>query len=305
MRHIALKSIPKGMKYAQFLRTEVPSRVKENILFMENLPFIVGCNPYIKNVHQTYVDSFNSLNKFDKIEECNMKEFSGMLDQLLKNHSNTLVSLSQGMRECTPYMKEDQIQVFINKFIEWRIRIRLLVEHHTKNGVLDDVQIEDVANFTIQQLHEPFMMQYGKYPEIRIEGNANLPYVASHVEYMLTELIKNAVVATLQNNEDLRPIQIHISKADDVIIRIRDLGKGIHPNNLKNIYKYSFSTVDHDHVHHMVAQQSGGILAGLGYGLGMTRVYASFFNGNLDVVSLYKHGADVFLRLKPVTELVL
>jgi len=38
-------------------------------------------------------------------------------------------------------------------------------------------------------------------------------------------------------------------------------------------------------------------MAGLGYGLPMSKVYAEFFGGNLDFVSLAGHGCDVYLRL--------
>jgi hypothetical protein len=38
-------------------------------------------------------------------------------------------------------------------------------------------------------------------------------------------------------------------------------------------------------------------MAGLGYGLPMTRIYAEWTGGSLDLVSMYEYGCDVFLRL--------
>eukprot|EP00834_Sanchytrium_tribonematis_P005110 NODE_289_length_10645_cov_0.615115.p4 type:complete len:334 gc:universal NODE_289_length_10645_cov_0.615115:5503-4502(-) len=303
MKRISVSGFGTAIKYAQFLKKEVPKRVKDNIKQFEHLPFIVGCNPHIKSVHQNYVESYKSLSKFPQVDDTNLPKFSLLLEQLLNNHANTLINLSQGMRECTDYMKEEQTQKFIDQFIAWRISIRLLVEQYTKNGVLNEVDIADVIKFVINQLEDPFRMQYGKYPQINVSGNALIPFVASHVEYMMTELIKNSVIATIQNNES-QPINIQISKYDDVVISIKDCGKGIHPKNADKIYKYSFSTVDNDHMQHMVANQTGGVLAGLGYGLGMTKVYANFFNGRLDIVSLYGHGTDAFLRLKPIKDLL-
>jgi [3-methyl-2-oxobutanoate dehydrogenase (acetyl-transferring)] kinase len=37
-----------------------------------------------------------------------------------------------------------------------------------------------------------------------------------------------------------------------------------------------------------------------GYGLGTARVYAKYFGGSLQIVSIYGHGCDVFLRLKNI-----
>jgi len=38
-------------------------------------------------------------------------------------------------------------------------------------------------------------------------------------------------------------------------------------------------------------------MAGLGFGLPLARLYARHFGGDLDIVSVYGHGADVYLRL--------
>eukprot|EP00835_Amoeboradix_gromovi_P002865 NODE_172_length_15988_cov_0.603940.p5 type:complete len:307 gc:universal NODE_172_length_15988_cov_0.603940:15752-14832(-) len=304
MKRIAVKSIDTcRLKYAQFLSKEVKDRINYNMKNFEQLPFIVGSNPYIRKVHETYLQSLDSLSRVNEIDDSNVKDFSSLLDQLLANHSNTLIDLSHGMRECSKYINQNQVQVFIDNFIKWRIGIRLLVENYTKNGVLTEVKIEDVVRFVLGQLKEPFLMQYGRFPDFDIHGSATIPFIASHVEYMMTELIKNSVFATISNAKELKPINILISKNVNVVIRIRDLGGGIHPNTIKNIFNYAFSTAAHDHMQYMVAQQSGGILAGLGYGLGMTRVYSEFFEGSIDVVSLYEYGTDTFLRLKPVTEL--
>lgn len=41
-----------------------------------------------------------------------------------------------------------------------------------------------------------------------------------------------------------------------------------------------------------------GTLAGLGYGLPMSRIYAEHGRGSLDVVSLYGHGCDTFIKVR-------
>ena len=45
--------------------------------------------------------------------------------------------------------------------------------------------------------------------------------------------------------------------------------------------------------------QSGmGTIAGLGYGLPMSRLYAMYFGGSLEFVSLDGWGSDVFVKLR-------
>jgi len=45
-----------------------------------------------------------------------------------------------------------------------------------------------------------------------------------------------------------------------------------------------------------------GTLAGLGYGLPMARIYASYFGGSLDLVTLHGHGTDVFIKFRALDE---
>jgi hypothetical protein len=42
----------------------------------------------------------------------------------------------------------------------------------------------------------------------------------------------------------------------------------------------------------------GSSIAGLGYGLPLSRAYAEYFGGGIAVQSLYGFGCDVYLRLK-------
>jgi len=65
-------------------------------------------------------------------------------------------------------------------------------------------------------------------------------------------------------------------------------------------WEYSFTTVDKDEELNIsqVSMQSatGGPIAGLGFGLPMSRVYAGYFGGSLDFKSVSGYGTDVFLQ---------
>jgi C4-dicarboxylate-specific signal transduction histidine kinase len=41
-------------------------------------------------------------------------------------------------------------------------------------------------------------------------------------------------------------------------------------------------------------------MAGLGFGLPMTRVYAEYFGGGLEMATMHGYGTDVYLRLNHI-----
>jgi signal transduction histidine kinase len=132
-------------------------------------------------------------------------------------------------------------------------------------------------------------------------------------------------------------IFISIAKSSTHLsIRIRDQGGGISPKNLPQIFQYTFTTAGHseeeeeskkrkeeeeDNSGPYAMQNTSGIgaeldglgalngggdvgltsgmgtLAGLGYGLPMSRIYAEHGRGALDVVSLYGHGCDTYIKV--------
>jgi len=103
-------------------------------------------------------------------------------------------------------------------------------------------------------------------PEIRIDGHldANFPYILSHLEYIIGELLRNSVQAVAEKHQRRRkdqaapaapppPIEVTICESNQhVIIRISDQGGGIPRESLP--YLWSFSK----------GPASGKILANLG-----------------------------------------
>ena len=113
------------------------------------------------------------------------------------------------------------------------------------------------------------------------EPSTTLAFVPVHLEYIITELLKNAFRATVESGNSHEPVvitiaaepesprggssqkeqsrELHISSLDEnstikpfeesapgVTIRIRDRGGGISPEVLPNIWSYSFTTFSDD-----------------------------------------------------------
>ncbi|KAJ2513410.1 hypothetical protein GGI11_004411, partial [Coemansia sp. RSA 2049] len=165
-------------------------------------------------------------------------------------------------------------------------------------------------------------MHYGTAPDYYVDGDIGetISYIPSHFEYITCELLKNAFRATVDfsnktNRSSHPPIQITITKGDGYVgVRIRDQGGGISKNNMRNVFEYSWSSMQADgsdepnaaatsmsgmSMQSNIALQQGigGPIAGLGFGLPMARLYASYFGGSLDIVPMEGYGCDVFLKL--------
>lgn len=141
-----------------------------------------------------------------------------------------------------------------------------------------------------------------------------------HLEYILTEILKNSFRATVEQHTRLQragllslpPVVITISPPEPrdtesafLSIRIRDQGGGVLPSNMARIFSYAFTTAGRgetefgdtggpyaaQHVGGSAAVGEGdtglfseiagkglqtglGTIAGLGYGLPMSRLYA-------------------------------
>ena len=101
------------------------------------------------------------------------------------------------------------------------------------------------------------------------------------------------------------------SCAAALTLRIRDRGGGIAPGHLRSIWNYSFTTVGSGAAADALAAigasgsgmagasgVDGSSLAGLGYGLPLSRAYAESFGGGIEVQSLWGWGTDVYVRLR-------
>ena len=193
-------------------------------------------------------------------------------------------------------------------------------------------------------------------------------YVPVHLEYILTEILKNSFRATVEWHQrhhsysspvPVPPVLITIASPSRsstparlrthvphaharaphfLFMRIRDQGGGVPPANMSRIFSYSFTTAGRGASAHAAAagdadadedmglaggpyaaqhmsgagagageglfaemtgrgvQTGMGTIAGLGYGLPMSRLYAKYFGGSLTFKSLDGWGACCFVR---------
>jgi hypothetical protein len=122
----------------------------------------------------------------------------------------------------------------------------------------------------------------------------------------MLELLKNSMRATVDwhgVDGDFPAIKVIIADGndnEDVVIKVSDEGGGIPRSNMKKIWSYLFTTADPAIQEGMVALNQDvdhGIdspLAGLGYGLPISRSYCRYFGGDLSIMSMEGHGTGVY-----------
>ena len=189
-------------------------------------------------------------------------------------------------------------------------------------------------------------------PEIKLEGHleATFPYILSHLEYIIGELLRNSIQAVVERSwrdsttpEKPPAIEVTICEAPQhVIIRVSDQGGGIPRDILPHLWSFSkgprsqkrlenlhqvpkmaatlqevrVDQVSHDPSSRQQNQDLDGSKSSfqshdsslsslssrppnlrLGMGLPLSRVYAEYWAGSLELHSLEGYGVDAFLQI--------
>ncbi|KAH9908573.1 branched-chain alpha-ketoacid dehydrogenase [Xylariomycetidae sp. FL2044] len=397
---------------ANFTLSLLPIRLAHRIQALRNLPFIVVSNLNISRIYNNYLHSLSTLLPWKHRTISNLEaeiQFTQVLAELVATHQDTIPILAKGFLECRRYISPAEVTRFLDTHLRTRIGTRLIAEQHialhyssmphfdppasptpcpehpSYIGVIDTaLSPSEVVDSCAGFVADICELRYGVRPRWVIDGepDTTFAFVPMHLEYIVTELLKNAFRATVENpashhsrsngrhyeDTTLEPVVITIApeppdvgpprvrldppagekgafrgdaikplddNAPGVTIRIRDRGGGIAPEVLPSIWSYSFTTFSEDGAavddlipnNHSGPSQSSGVagggsggagasqdalgvisaastggssIAGLGYGLPLSRAYAEYFGGGIGVQSLYGWGTDVYLRLKGV-----
>lgn len=321
------------LRSAQYLHKELPVRIAHRVAGFRSLPFIVGCNPTILAVHELYIRAFYMLSEYPHITdfECE-KGYCELLQGLLDDHKDVVTQLAAGFRECRKHITNERlVRDFLDRTLTSRLGLRMLAEHHlglhdespSRNfiGVINVAMkpkevIEKWADFVRQTARH----KYGKAPAFKLNGhlNATFPYIQTPLDYIIPELLKNAVRATIESHLDcaessLPPVTITIANNEiDFIIRISDRGCGIQHHLLSHIMDYHFTTAGTSTDHRIDGGLFGSIMSepndgpaagpmhGFGFGLPTSRAYAEYLGGTLTLETMQGIGTDVFLRLRHI-----
>ena len=178
--------------------------------------------------------------------------------------------------------------------------------------------------------------QSAQIPAITVQGHleATFPYILSHLEYIIGELLRNSVQAVIEKYHDSPhpppPIQVLVCETPQhVILRISDQGGGIPREILPYLWSFSkgprtqtrlenlgkvpamaatmqeLKVSERERKHSRETWHEGSLDTltsrhpnlRLGMGLPMSRVYAEYWAGSLELHSLEGYGVDAFLQI--------
>lgn len=304
---------------------------------IDALPKQLLMQPSVEIIRKWYVQSFQELLQFPALEELermsrpakleSVNEFGSLVKRILDRHAPVVMTMAQGILElkqstkAKPYeLIDPSLQTFLDRFYMSRIGIRMLLAQHLQLyegsqpgwvGVIDEhcvlsTVMQDAAS-NAKYLCDQY---YLASPEVNVVPNgceeANFPYVPAHLYHMLFELLKNSLRATVEYHgpdcDELPPVTLQVAKgANDLTIRVSDQGGGIAHKDMVHLFTYLYTTAEPPQLSPDGADltsMNNAPLAGFGYGLPLSRLYARYFGGDLQVISMDGYGTDAYIYLK-------
>lgn len=225
---------------ANFTLSLLPSRLAHRIQALRNLPFIVVANPHVSKIYNNYLHSLSTLEPFYKKPIETIEEeikFTDAMADLVRTHSNTIPTLAQGFLQCRKYIEPAEVTRFLDQHLRARIGTRLVAEQHlalhmastgeaathppdpSHVGVIDlALRPADVVRQCEGFVAEVCELKYGVRPSLVIDGevDAEFAHIPMHLEYIITELLKNAMRATIESGNEREAIEVTIASAPDV-----------------------------------------------------------------------------------------
>ncbi|KAI9825067.1 MAG: hypothetical protein M1832_001386 [Thelocarpon impressellum] len=232
---------------ANFTLSLLPHRLAHRIQSLRNLPFIVVSNPHISKIYNNYLHSLTTLLPYTSRPISTLEEESGFTEvmaDLVQTHANTIPTLARGFLECRKYIDPLEVTKFLDEHLRARIGTRLMAEQHialhvssqptdgshdardggqppppsSYIGVIDtalrpSAVIHNCGSF-VSEICE---LKYGVRPSLIIDGqpDTTFAYVPVHLEYIITELLKNAFRATVESGMEREPVVITIAAAPE------------------------------------------------------------------------------------------
>merc|ERR1712232_362093 len=127
--------------------------------------------------------------------------------------------------------------------------------------------------------------------------DSTIAYVPAHMYYIVFELLKNSMRAVCEfhsKKAKMPPIRIAIAQGDeDTCIKISYRGGGIERKGLPRLWTYSYTTAGGEDNE----QGDRAIMAGFGHGLPLSRLYARYWGGDVQIVSMQNFGTYAFIYL--------
>ncbi|MCJ1253398.1 hypothetical protein MMC24_001209 [Lignoscripta atroalba] len=242
------------------------------------------------------------------------KRFAKTLEGIKRRHDSVVTTVAQGILEYKRKRQRMQIdsniQAFLDRFYMSRIGIRMLIGQHialtdqrhsnTPNyvGIIcTKTNVRELAQEAIENARFVCEDHYGLFdaPKVQLVCSPDLHfmYVPGHLSHMLFETLKNSLRAVVethgQEKEEFPVTKVIIAEGkEDITIKISDEGGGIPRSTIPLVWTYMYTTVETTPNLDPDFNKSDfkAPMAGFGYGLPISRLYARYFGGDLKLISM-------------------
>ncbi|KAI9844596.1 MAG: hypothetical protein M1838_002105 [Thelocarpon superellum] len=260
---------------ANYVRSELPTRIAHRIRDMQTLPYVVVTNPHMSHVYELYYKAFDAFRRVPDIKSVEENDrYCQLIKTTLQEHLSVIPRLAMGVLECQGLMKSEEMDTFMNTLLRSRISRRVIAEQHlsltetfnspwhfpdakfsaeVQGDFVGEVflrcnarEVVERCAKTAQDLAREAYGTSAAIPRITLAGHldATFPYILSHLEYIVGELLRNSIQAVVEREEhhtgDPPPIEVLICEAPQhVIIRISDRGGGVPRELLPHLWSFS------------------------------------------------------------------
>uniref|UniRef100_A0A8C4ZL82 Protein-serine/threonine kinase n=1 Tax=Gadus morhua TaxID=8049 RepID=A0A8C4ZL82_GADMO len=308
-----------------FLRQELPVRLANIMKEIDFLPDKLLGTPSLRLLTSWYSQSLLELVEFLEKDPGDKQA----LVTVRNRHNDVVPTMAQGVVEYKEAFGVDpvtdqNVQYFLDRFYMSRISTRMLMNQHTLifDGSVNPAHPKHIGSIdpscdvveVVKDAYEASKMLCEQYyltspdMEISLVNSKNpdqplhLVYVPSHLYHMLFELFKNAMRATVETHEasfTLPPVKVRVSLgSEDLTIKMSDRGGGVPLRKIERLFSYMYSTAPSP-VH--IDNSRNAPLAGFGYGLPISRLYAKYFQGDLQLYSMEGYGTSAVIYLKALS----
>uniref|UniRef100_A0A8C2KQ06 Protein-serine/threonine kinase n=1 Tax=Cyprinus carpio TaxID=7962 RepID=A0A8C2KQ06_CYPCA len=302
-----------------FLRQELPVRLANIMKEIDLLPDNLLRTPSVRLVQSWYMQSFQDILEFkdrDVDDEMLKQDFTDAVIKIRNRHNDVVPTMAQGVVEYketygTDPITSQNIQYFLDRFYMSRISIRMLLNQHTllfggrirdnpahpkQIGSIDpNCCVTDVVKDAYENACNLCDRYYMNSPELILEefnGNCTHFYLKSHT---------NAMRATMELHEDAMeypPVHVQIVLGhEDLTVKVSDRGGGVPLRKIDRLFTYTYSTAPRPQMDTSRATP----LAGFGYGLPISRLYARYFQGDLKLYSMEGFGTDAVIYIRALS----
>ncbi|KAG7095830.1 hypothetical protein E1B28_006525 [Marasmius oreades] len=251
--------------------------------------------------------------------------FTKTLEAVKTRHDPTVSTVAQGVLEWKRSRNEKHIkldiQQWLDRFYMSRIGIRFLIGQHVALNrqephpdyvgiICTRANVRDIMQEAIENARfvceEHYALLSSPAVQLICPNDLTFPYVPGHLSHIVFELLKNSLRAVVERHgthkENFPHIKVIVVEGkEDITIKISDEGGGIPRSAMGLIWTYMYTTMklgpEQDLEDDFRASDFKAPMAGFGYGLPLSRLYARYFGGDLRLISMDGFGTDVYIHL--------